>query len=230
MTESEIRAKVVAQARAWLGRNEADGTYKEIIDIYNSIRPLPVGYTVKYTDAWCAATVSAIGQACGITDVILPECSCFRMISLYQAAGRWMEDDAYVPHPGDLIMNGWEDSGKGDYTGVPDHVGMVENCDGKNITVIEGNYSDSVKRRTIAVNARYIRGYCLPDYAGKAAQGPEPIFSDIPVGAWYEDDVRWCVERGIFAGYEDGTFHPEAALTRAQAAALIRRTAQHFGA
>jgi hypothetical protein len=36
------------------------------------------------------------------------------------------------------------------------------------IKVIEGNISNAVGYRTIAVNAKNIRGYGLPDYAGKA--------------------------------------------------------------
>ena len=32
------------------------------------------------------------------------------------------------------------------------------------ITVIEGNYDNSVKRRTMAVNGKYIRGYGVPKY------------------------------------------------------------------
>ena len=39
---------------------------------------------------------------------------------------------------------------------------------GNTITLIEGNYSNSVKRRTIEVNARYIRGYGIPKYTGQA--------------------------------------------------------------
>ena len=230
MTEAELRDKVVAQARAWLGRNESDGSHKAIIDTYNSIRPLPVGYTLRYTDPWCAGTVSAAAQACGLTDIIFPECSCSRMIILYQQAGRWVEDDSYIPAPGDLIMYGWNDSGRGDYQGPPDHVGIIETCDGSTMSVLEGNLRNAVGRKTIAVNARYIRGYCLPDYASKAAQAPAPVFSDIPVGAWYAEDVRWCAERGIIVGHEDGAFRPEDPLTRAQAAALIHRTAQYFGA
>ena len=49
----------------------------------------------------------------------------------------------------------------------------MESCDGKNITIIEGNYSDTVKRRTIAVNGKNIRGFITPDYTSKATK-PEP--------------------------------------------------------
>jgi glucan-binding YG repeat protein len=40
----------------------------------------------------------------------------------------------------------------------------VESCDGLTAVIIEGNYSDQVKRRTISINGRYIRGYGVPKY------------------------------------------------------------------
>ena len=38
-------------------------------------------------------------------------------------------------------------------------------CDGKTIKVIEGNMSDAVGYRKLAVNGRYIRGFGVPKYA-----------------------------------------------------------------
>lgn len=32
--------------------------HKWIVDAYNSIKPLPRGYKLKMSDAWCAGTVS----------------------------------------------------------------------------------------------------------------------------------------------------------------------------
>ncbi len=81
MTEQELRAKVIAQAKSWLGRKEADGSHRAIIDTYNRIKPLPRGYRMSYTDPWCAAYVSAVGAACGLTQIILPECGCDYMIA-----------------------------------------------------------------------------------------------------------------------------------------------------
>ncbi|MCD7732397.1 MAG: phage tail tip lysozyme [Oscillospiraceae bacterium] len=161
---SYLRSKVVAQAKAWLGYKESDVTYKEIIDVYNSHKPLARGYTMKYTDAWCATFVSAVAIKCGYTDIMPTECGCEKMIDLYQALGSWKEDDSYVPNTGDVIFYDWEDSGSGDNTGHADHVGIVEKVSGSTITVIEGNYSNSVKRRTLQVNGKYIRGFGLPKY------------------------------------------------------------------
>ena len=69
-------------------------------------------------------------------------------------------------------MYDWDDNGAGDCTGYPEHVGLVEAVDGNTITVIEGNMSDKVGERKLQVNGRYIRGYCLPDYASKAGSVP----------------------------------------------------------
>ena len=74
-----------------------------------------------------------------------------------------------MPPPGDYIFYDWQDNGVGDNTGAADHVGIVEKVAGNTITVIEGNYSNSVKRRTLAVNGRYIRGYGVPKYGSTTA-------------------------------------------------------------
>ena len=162
------RSKIVAQAKAWLGLNEYDGSHKKIIDIYNSHKPLARGYALKYTDAWCSGTVSALAIACGATDIIPTEVGCEKHIALFKNMGIWVEDDSYIPSPGDIIFFDWDDNGSGDNKGVSDHVGIVETVSNGKITVIEGNYSNSVKRRTLSVNGRYIRGYGVPKYDAEA--------------------------------------------------------------
>ncbi len=44
MTEMQVRQKIVGVMQGWVGRKEANGTHKEIIDIYNAHRPLARGY------------------------------------------------------------------------------------------------------------------------------------------------------------------------------------------
>lgn len=161
---SKYASEVVRLAVSWLGMNEADGTHKRIIDIYNAHKPLARGYAVKYTDAWCAATVSAVAIKLGYTDIIPTECSCNRMIDLCKKMGIFVENDSRTPAPGDILFYDWDDNGKGDNQGSSDHVGIIEKVSGGKITVIEGNYSNSVKRRTLAVDGKYIRGYATPKY------------------------------------------------------------------
>ncbi len=170
VTEWEARQKVVSAAVGWYGRKEADGSHRAIIDIYNGHAPLANGYRVKDTDSWCAAFASAAAIAAGCTDIIPTECSCGRMIGLFQKAGRWVEDDAHVPSAGDYIFYDWDDKGAGDCTGWPEHVGIVVSVCGNTVRVIEGNKDDAVGYREMAVNGRYIRGYGTPDYAAKAVR------------------------------------------------------------
>lgn len=165
--------KVLETAIAWIGCNEADGSHKKIIDVYNSHKPLARGYAVKYTDSWCATFASAVAIAAGCTDIIPTECSCAKMVDLFKSLNEWVEDDSYVPQRGDYIFYDWQDTGTGDNTGNPDHVGIIESVlDGK-ITVIEGNKDDAVGRRTLDVNGRYIRGYGVPKYADESTKEQE---------------------------------------------------------
>ena len=160
-------SEVVKQAQDWIGLKESNGTHKKIIDIYNKQKPLPVGYKVKYTDAWCATFASAVFVQLGYTDICPTECSCPRWITLLKKWGIWLEDESVTPKPGWLCFYDWDD--RSDYattdnTGSPEHVGIVEKVSGGYITVIEGNYSNSVKRRKISLNGRYLRGYGVPKY------------------------------------------------------------------
>lgn len=175
------RQTVVDIMRSWLGRKESDGSHKEIIDIYNSIVPRPAGYMVKYTDSWCAATVSAAYHKAGYDNIFPSECSCSRMIKKAKEMGIWMEYDGYIPEPGDCIIYDWQDNGIGDNVGAPDHIGMVEKVTNKQITIIEGNYSDSVKRRNIPINGKTIRGFVTPKFRIKTN---EEVAKEVYEGLW----------------------------------------------
>ena len=174
MTEKQLRENVVKIAKSWLGYKESDGTHKQIIDVYNAHKPLASGYKVKYTDAWCSTFASAVAIKAGLTDIIPTECGCERHIERFKAIGSWQEDDAYKPSVGDYIFYDWDDKGTGDNKGYSDHVGIVVSVSGSNIKVIEGNMTNAVGYRNIAVNAKYIRGYGVPKYSSKAS-AEEPI-------------------------------------------------------
>lgn len=157
-------SELIRVARTWIGKNGKDGSHREIIDIYNGHKPLARGYAVKYTDHWCATYITALAIVCDALDIIPKECGCGQMIELFKKIGCWVENDAHTPKMGDIIFYDWDDSGKGDNTGWSDHVGIVEKVVGDDITVIEGNYNNAVKRRTLKVNGKYIRGYGVPKY------------------------------------------------------------------
>lgn len=177
MTEKQIREKVVATAEAWLGAKTGSAQHKEIIRIYNAQRPLPRGTQMQESWAWCAVFVSAVSLKLGLRDIMPTEMSCHQMMLLYKKLGRWVENDAYVPSPGDVILYDWQDGtnyASTDNTGTPDHVGIVTSCDGITIRVIEGNVSNKVDTRVLVVNGRYVRGFGIPDYASVATEEEKP--------------------------------------------------------
>ena len=186
-----LRSEIVKQAQSWLGCKESNGSHKKIIDLYNSHKPLARGYKVQYTDHWCATFVSACAIKCGYTAIIPTECGCEAMINLFKKNGKWVESDAHKPSAGDIIFYDWQDSGLGDNKGHSDHVGIVEKVSGSTITVIEGNYSESVKRRTIQVNGKYIRGYGVPAYtaSSSATTSSSPKMITASKGAEFKSDA-----------------------------------------
>lgn len=197
----KTRQSVVDLATSWIGKNEKDGSYKEIIDIYNTLSPLPRGVKALYSYAWCAITWSAIAAKLGYTDIMPVEMSCGNLIEIAKKMGIWKENDAYVPSPGDAVLYDWDDDGKGDNTGWPDHVGTVDyvNPSSGYFTAIEGNYNDAVKKRTVSINGRYIRGFITPKYSGgNAVSTPtiEPgkdlqtIAREVISGVWGNGDSR----------------------------------------
>ena len=163
------RQAMIAKMQSWIGKNEVDGSFREIIDIYNSHTPRARGYKLQYSDEWCAGTVSAAAIATGNTNAVPLEVSCHYMIEGAKAKGIWVENDSYVPQGGDIILYDWQDSGIGDNTGNPDHVGVVEYTSGGIIHVIEGNNGEKVARRELSVNGRYIRGFIVPKYSNNTA-------------------------------------------------------------
>lgn len=214
MTEKQIRQAMVTRARRYLGYKESDGSHKQIIDTYNNHKPLARGYKVKYTDAWCATFGSAVAILEGHSDIIPTECGCDAQIALWKSKGRWQENDAYVPQAGDYIYYDWQDNGVGDNQGSSDHVGIVESCDGKTITVIEGNKNDAVGERQIAVNGKYIRGFGLPNYASKATaettsagKDVTTVAKEVLAGKWGNGDDR--KNRLTAAGYDYATVQAE---------------------
>ena len=51
-------------------------------------------------------------------------------------------------------------------------------------------------------------------------------FTDVAQGAWYADAVTWASEAGVAEGYGNGTFKPEAPVTREQIAVMFCRYAK----
>lgn len=212
MTEQQIRQRYVAELETYLGTKEGDSRHRELMDWYNRLDPLPVGYKMTYTADWCVAITVAVAVKLGLTDIIYPECSCTRAIALYREKGQFVQARNYVPKPGDFLAYDWQDNGD------PDHWGTVVSVSGEKLRIIEGNMNDQVGYRELNMGDSRIYGYCLPDYAGRAVE-----FSDVPEGAWYAEAVEYCRRLGLMQGRGAGIFDPDAPVTRAELATVAMR-------
>lgn len=183
------REQIVAQMQAWLGLKESNGSHKQIIDIYNSHTPRARGYKLKYTDAWCAGGVSACAIKCGATDIIPLEVGCGKMIDKAKKMGIWVEADDYDPLPGDIIVYYWDAKKTGDQKTGASHVGYIETSKDKKYTVIECNYSNSVKRRSLKNNDYRIRGFITPNYDESVDVEPVPEVKPAPAVAVKKGDT-----------------------------------------
>lgn len=182
--------------RSWIGYSEANGRYLEILNIYNSHKPLARGYAIKPSDEWCDATVSAAAIKAGAVDLIGTEVGVEKHVDIFKKKGIWIEDGSIKPQAGDIIVFNWDDSSQPN-DGYSDHIGYVEQVSGNTITCIEGNMSEKVGRRTINVGWGYIRGFARPKYAsGGVAPTPNPdksiseVAQEVIQGAWGNGDAR----------------------------------------
>jgi len=200
------RQAVVDLALSWVGKKESDGSYKSIIDIYNTLpaSQLPRGTKMLYGWAWCACTWSALAVKLGYTAIMPIEISCYYIIENAKKMGCWVENDAYVPSPGDAILYDWDDGSNyasTDNQNGADHIGTVVSVDKSagTFVVVEGNMSNAVGKRTMRVNGRYIRGFITPKYDDNTVTQPttptatktvEELAKEVLAGKWGNGDAR----------------------------------------
>ena len=108
---------------------------------------------------WCACFVSWCGDQCGyIKAGIMPKYAvCGTGADWFKARHRWASR-GYSPKPGDIIFFDFERDGE------MDHTGIVESCDGKTVTTIEGNSGNACKRQSYVRGSSQIAGYGIPAF------------------------------------------------------------------
>ena len=107
-------------------------------------------------EEWCACFVSWCADQCGlIENGTFPRFSlCSAGMSWFQTNGKW-QGNTYQPSPGTIIFFDWNGDGN------PDHVGIVEKCEGERVYTVEGNSGDMVRQRNYEMDSRIILGYGL---------------------------------------------------------------------
>lgn len=158
------RQQIVDVALGWKGMKEKDGSFKPIVDIYNSIEPLPRELKLRYTDNWCSGFASAVYEQAGASNIFPCECNGALMIQRAMEYDTWIENDDYFPRIGDACLFDSMDKGFKDNREIPDNIGIVVSVDKKSRTfvIMICDTDREVKPKTLSVNGRYIRGFVSP--------------------------------------------------------------------
>lgn len=165
MTGKNLRKKVCDIINSWLGATKGSPLHQDIVNTYNSFKPLARNYKLQLGDAYCAATVSAAWIKAGIAEYTGTEVGVQKFVKIAQDKNIWVEKDSYIPQIGDVVVYDWEDNGIGDNIGEPNHMGIVTSVGANDFVVTEGNMQGGiVGQQTIKIDGKYIRGFITPDY------------------------------------------------------------------
>jgi hypothetical protein len=149
-------------AYSYLGTTEDDPRFTELIDYYNANTD---GYDMRYWDEWCACFVSVCSLKSGNADVTGTSVNCAVFRNIWKEKGIYREGWE-TPETGWLIDYDWEQDG------IPDHIGIVVDCDGSTIHVIEGNTDGEMcAEHWIPVGSPTISCFGAPRYAGNPKAG-----------------------------------------------------------
>lgn len=141
--------KILEISEGYEGVKELSDVHLHMVDFYNTFKPLPRGYRVKYSDSWCAVYVSVVMRRAGILDFPV-ECGVFEMLKLLQAKGCYII--GRFPMPGEIVF--FRSS----------HVGIVNGWIGEDFMcpTIEGNTGNACLHRKHDIRSKDILGWCSP--------------------------------------------------------------------
>lgn len=157
------RDKVISIARTELGYAEESSGWTKYGQWYAD----NVAHNQSFATAdWCNMFVTWVMRQANVTADVYPDTSpqgsaCPYCLGWMQSHGcRTGADD--MPQPGDLVFYSWS-------PGEIDHIGIIESVTGDSadnavMTVIEGNYQNSVARRVIAYRNADVVATCRPKY------------------------------------------------------------------
>lgn len=154
----------------YLGATEGGMEHLQILRDYNTLANteggLPRGHKAVQSDDWCAIFAAGQAHALGLTKAYPMECSCSKIIEIAEEMGIWIEDDGYIPVPGDWVLYAWKGQEGQENTLAPNHIGAIYYSDGEIMLAVEGNKGDKVDTRALAVGDKRIRGFVHPDLSG----------------------------------------------------------------
>ena len=182
------------------------------------------GHPVNDPNAhWCATAVCDGMRTIGCSELYYggrKTASCPKLLEYYKK--NHPEQIVTEPQPGDWVFFDW------DASGIPDHIGTVEDVGEGRIITLEGNVGDAYKR-LIRKRDGKILAYVRPAWPDDEPMPKPDIvepFVDVPKNAWYAKAVKWAEDNGITAGTDPTHFSPKKAVTRAELVQMLYKMDQ----
>ena len=177
---------MINEALKYLGINEAQK--RKLVDYYNEhVYPLidkNRKYKIKYHDEWCAMFCSVIAHKIGLTKDQFPfEVSVFYMTRNAKKMGIFTTD-LKKAQVNDLVVYDWKADG------TLNHVGILQEIGKDYIKVLEGNYSKTVKVRTVRTPNSEIYGYIKLNIKSGDGADIEQMARDTIAGRYGVGDAR----------------------------------------
>ena len=175
---------MINTARQYLGINEFQK--KQLMDYYNNaVYPLIDNdrkCKIKPNDNWCAMFCSVIAHKIGRTKDNFPfEVSVFYMTRNAKRMGIFTTD-LKKAQVNDLVVYDWKADG------TLNHVGILQEIGKGYIKVLEGNYSNTVKVRTVKMPNSEVYGYIKLNIGNDA--DIEQLARDVIKGLYGNGDDR----------------------------------------
>lgn len=175
---------MINTARQYIGINEFQK--KQLMDYYNNaVYPLidkNRKYKIKYSDDWCAMFCSVIAHKIGLTKEQFPfEVSVYYMTQKAKKMGIFTTD-LNKAQVNDLVIYDWKADG------TLNHVGILQEIGTDYIKVLEGNYSKTVKVRTVKMPNSEVYGYIKLNIGNDA--DIEQLARDVIKGLYGNGDER----------------------------------------
>ena len=175
---------MINTARQYIGINEFQK--KQLMDYYNSkVYPLIDNdrkYKIQPNANWCAMFCSVIAHKIGRTKDNFPfEVSVFYMTRNAKRMGIFTTD-LKKAQVNDLVVYDWKADG------TLNHVGILQEIGTDYIKVLEGNYSNTVKVRTVKMPNSEVYGYIKLNIGNDA--DIEQLARDVIKGLYGNGDER----------------------------------------
>lgn len=152
-------SRIIEIANEYLGVNKAGRI--SLINYYNNNCFQLVDRNRRYRmtpdDDWCMMFCSVVGHRAGYGKDNFPY-----EVSVYYAVQKAREQGLYTADKtglriGDIVVYDWG------YRGGYNHVGFITEITDDHFKVIEGNYSNTVKIRTVKRSSKALQGFILLD-------------------------------------------------------------------